>query len=54
MENQEIHKQATIEVVHEQDNNKEETEITKFALGDEYHKFNDDDEVNETYLIIGY
>ncbi len=28
------------------DVNKEETsEITKFALGDELHKFNDDDEV---------
>lgn len=46
MENKEDNKQAKVELPVEQDENKEESsEITKFALGDEFHKFNDDDEV---------
>ena len=47
MENKEDHKHATVEMPTEQEQNKEDSStITKFALGDEYHKFDDEDEVN--------
>ncbi len=49
-ENQENNKHAKIEIAVDQEQNKEESSgITKFALGDEYHKFNDDDEVKINY-----
>ena len=47
MENQEVNKHATIEMPSEQKQNKGESEITKFALGDEFHKFSDEDEVKK-------
>jgi len=46
MENKEENKVLLIETPNEQlQNIEEKSEITKFALGDEFHKFEDDTEV---------
>lgn len=51
MENQEDKKHATVQMPAELNQNKQEesSEITKFALGDELHKFNEDDEVKSIF-----